>query len=368
MDSALHPSIVALRRANRLAKIASKQERVRPHVRDGKPVQGYSRKRVGGSAEGIPDRNKVAPISKVEGPTEWEFGVHDHRAERAGRHFDLRLGDPNTKHAHSWAIPKAKLPEQGETLLAVQQPTHTIEYMDFRGVIKEGYGKGEVKLHLRSNAEVLAADNNFVRFNLYEGRVNQEFALIRTVGKNWICINVTPKRKKDVPDSKPKYKSVDPADVDFADEDQVLQAKIDGAHVLVDMTPGKQTRVTSYRPGKNGVIDHTWRVQDIIGHRTTGKRSLFRAELFAEGADGKALPPEKVGGILNAGVRKSREMQAEQGKLRLALIDVVKHNGEDFSEKPYAEKLQAIQSVATPDQDLFLIPPTARTQDRKSVV
>jgi DNA ligase D-like protein (predicted 3'-phosphoesterase) len=59
-------------------------------------------------------------------------------------HFDLRLELEGV--AKSWAIPKELSTEEGVKRLAVAVEDHDISYMDFEGEIKEGYGKGSVKI------------------------------------------------------------------------------------------------------------------------------------------------------------------------------------------------------------------------------
>ena len=146
-------------------------------------------------APGLPDKKKISKIPTITtaNPKTWEFGVHNHHAHRAGRHFDLRLGDSSTGIAHSWAIPKGKLPKPGEKLLAVRQPDHTIKYMDFKGTIGSGYGAGVVDLFKRGVAEILFANNDIVKFRVRGSRATNEYVLRRTKGDNpyWLMMNTT---------------------------------------------------------------------------------------------------------------------------------------------------------------------------------
>ena len=346
------------------------------HVRGGKLVRPYLREREptasGHKAKGIPDRRVVTPVPEVTSRRVWEFGVHDHHADRAGRHFDLRLGDPATGIAHSWALPKSRMPEPGEKLLAVMQPDHTVEYMDFKGRIAEGYGKGRVDLHARDKVEVLYASEDRVRFNRYEGRTISEYVLVRMADKQWLVMNVTPVRTEGLPDSKPSYRSMQPDDIPLADDGQVLQAKVDGAHVLVEMRPGKQTRVFSYRKTarKTGIIDHTWRLEKVIGHKAPPRsgHTILRGEVYAKGSDGVALPAAEVGGLLNSGVWKSRDKQRRQGKLDLVVFDVIKHRGRSVEDKPYSEKLDMIAQHVAAHSDVLALPATAITATAKKAL
>jgi len=354
-----------------LLKLAA-VEVVRGHLRDGALVAPYLRERdpkaSSHRAKGIPDRRAMTVVPTRSKRETWQLSVQDHHAHRAGRHFDLRLGDPKTQVVHSWAIPKSKLPAPGEKLLAVAQPKHTWEYMDFSGHITEGYGKGRVDMHKRSTVEVLYSAADRVRFNLYKGREISEYVLIQTDDKRWLIQNITPVRTPGLPSSKPKYRIVDPDRLVPDNPEQVIQAKIDGAHVLVEMKPGKQTRVFSYRPTERatGIIDHTWRYEKVIGHKAaagTG-HTILRGELYAS-KGGEALPAAEVGGLLNAGVQRSREKQAVQGKLDLVVFDVVKHRGQDAEFLPYSEKLAILAEQTSRHSAVMSLPATAFTPPAK---
>jgi hypothetical protein len=325
-------------------------------------------------APGIPSSRAVRSLPTVKQPQTWELGLHRHLAERAGEHFDLRLGDPESGHAHSWALRKG-LPAPGEKRLAVQQPTHTLSYMDFKGPITKGYGKGDVELAQRDRTEVLRSGPKEVRFNVYKGKENQEYALRRMKGaRDWLIQNVTPTRMAGpaatLPSSKPKYKEVkDPLKLDVDNPNTELQAKIDGAHVLYQFkSPGSTPRVFSYRPTERatGVIDHTQKLEGFAGLKTPGelKDTILRGELYAVDNKGKALPAARVGGILNANVWKSREKQQQEGKLVPVAFDVVKFKGRNVENAPYAEKRELLQKAVGAAPWLSR-PRTATTPDEK---
>lgn len=299
--------------------------------------------------------------------------MHRHQAERAGEHFDLRLGDPKSRRAHSWALRKG-LPGPGEKGLAVQQPTHTLAYMDFKGPIAEGYGKGDVELAQRDKTEVLRSSDKEVRFNVYRGKENQEFALRRMKSaKNWLVQNVTPSRAagptQKLPSSKPKYKAVAPEKLNPDDPNTELQAKLDGAHVLYQFKgEGTTPRVFSYRPTERatGIIDHTQKLEGFAKRKTPKSlvNTTLRGELYAVDDKGKALPAAQVGGILNAGVWKSREKQKQEGRLVPAAFDVVEHRGKNVEGLPYAKK-KGILAAATRAAPWLQRPRTASTPDEK---
>jgi len=50
--------------------------------------------------KGIPDKNLFVP-PPISGGANWIMNIQEHRAKKAGLHFDLRLNDPASTHAYS---------------------------------------------------------------------------------------------------------------------------------------------------------------------------------------------------------------------------------------------------------------------------
>jgi len=334
-------------------------------------------------APGIPASRKVQPLPRVKSdkPQTWQMALQQHEAERAGAHADLRLVD-NQGRAHSWAIPKGKLPAPGEKLRVIPQPTHTPEYAARKGEfeIPEGYGKGKVRSEgLRPVEVVKVQPGRIVRFNVYGGQKegNQEFALVQTP-RGQLLHNITATAETGVrgpgghpiPQSKPKYKEVSTDRVRFDDADEIHQAKVDGAHVTFHLRDGKGVKVFSYRPTERatGVLEHTHKLPEYRALRAPPglAGTVLRGELYAANKEsGKALPAEQVGGLLNATVWRSREKQKELGaELKPVIFDVVRYKGRDVSNAPYSEKLQILKEVEQKIPRLKL-PPTATTPQEK---
>lgn len=304
-------------------------------------------------AQGIPADRKIHPIPVIHKPVIWQFCIQEHRAKRAGLHYDLRLGDPTTKFAHSWAL--RNLPTSShKPVLAIQQPTHSLQYMSWSGSIEQGYGAGEVRLLRFTKAEVLESDNDHIRFNLYDTQFPEEYLLLKT-GHGWLLNNITVtkdnKRVKDLPTYKPSYKVKDIGKLDTSDENTVLQAKIDGGHNLVVFSEtGSRVRVFSVRRSKRsegGLIEHTHKIPNYSKYTTPKElsNSIIRCELYAVNDSGHAVSHSDVGGMLNSNVWKSRDKQDKLGKLRLAAIDVERFNGKDVSSLPFSEKREILKTV-----------------------
>ena len=72
------------------------------------------------------------------------FVIHEHKARRAGLHYDLRIQVGN--HLKDWAFRKT-IPEQvGIKRLGIKQDDHHPVWLDFEGTIEDGYGAGEITI------------------------------------------------------------------------------------------------------------------------------------------------------------------------------------------------------------------------------
>jgi len=141
-------------------------------------------------APGIYDPKRSEVIPTVTKPERWKSVIHQHKAFKAGPHFDLRLLEPGTDNLHSWAL--RKLPKPGEKALAVLQPTHSADYIGFKGVIPKGYGAGSVGIHSKKSVKVIKAEPGKISFE----RGKELFTLVKTKpkgkrDKDWLLINRT---------------------------------------------------------------------------------------------------------------------------------------------------------------------------------
>ena len=322
-------------------------------------------------APGIPSRATRHELPEVRTPTRWEFGVHAHDADKRGPHLDLRLGDPMTGHAHSWAM-EDKWPGPGTWTWATAQPTHTVRYMDFKGKIPFGYGKGDVALRERGKIEVINAAPGHITFHLHRPRGTEEYTLHRVGPDQWKFYNRTFTR--DVADSlplgdKPTYRSLDIGKALEHGDDHLMSAKIDDAHNLFVLDTGKQVRVVSHRESDRpaGLIEHTHKVPSLRGVKAPAGfyDTVLRGGVFAlDPKTGKAISASRLGGLINSGVEKSRADQAVHGELRPVIYDVVRYRGKDLSSAPYEEKLRVLEAVSKAIPALRL-PPMARTAEAK---
>ncbi len=122
------------------------------------------------------------------------FVIQEHDAIRAGLHWDIRFeayGDTDTYDSkrpetneprgtgnrvlRSFVIPKHRLPEIDEKLLAIQTEDHPWDYRNFSGRIESGYGEGDVELVFCGEIEILALKDTKIEFVYDEKLYNMFF-------------------------------------------------------------------------------------------------------------------------------------------------------------------------------------------------
>jgi len=142
-------------------------------------------------APGIPQERKTYPLPDFKRPKTWTLAIQEHDAQRAGKHWDLRLVDPRTTHAHSWAVPKAQFPQGNSPLLAVQTPTHTARYALTFGErkpkeIRKGYGKGVVQILHKEPVKVLSSSPDKIKFERDVDGNPERYMLFKSKENSWL--------------------------------------------------------------------------------------------------------------------------------------------------------------------------------------
>lgn len=120
------------------------------------------------------------------------FVVQEHNARNL--HWDFRI--ERNSVLESWAIPKEPTMDESRKRLAIKVDDHDLEYADFEGEIKEGYGKGSVKIWDKGYYEMINEKENKIIVNLHGKKLKGEFVLLRfkKAGENaWLFF----KKKKE---------------------------------------------------------------------------------------------------------------------------------------------------------------------------
>jgi DNA ligase D-like protein (predicted 3'-phosphoesterase) len=128
------------------------------------------------------------PEGKVESNNKHRFVIQHHDAKKAGEHFDFRLENDDGAMS-SWAIPKARLPNGKEKLLAQKTEDHPISYNKFEGEIPAGeYGAGKVEIHDSGTYEEIEWSASKIKIRLKGKKEKGLFTMVKTDGKRWLIM------------------------------------------------------------------------------------------------------------------------------------------------------------------------------------
>jgi len=106
------------------------------------------------------------------------------RHDASHLHYDLRLELEGV--AKSWAIPKGPSIEEGVKRLAVEVEDHSVDYMDFEGEIKEGYGAGKVIIWDEGYWEPESVKEKKIVAIIHGKKLKGRFTLLNFKEKNWL--------------------------------------------------------------------------------------------------------------------------------------------------------------------------------------
>lgn len=313
---------------------------------------------------GIPKKGKVTNVPTIKNK-EWPFVIQKHKADRAGLHYDWRLGNPETGVGHSWVT--RRIPGYGEKVLAKQTNDHTIPYFDFTGSIPEGYGKGNVETFRKGTAIITKGSPDKTTFTLNKGRQSERYTILRTNGDNHLLINHTPtaKSRKEIPNKKDRYKKV--LLTQYTDPNIYASPKLDGAANVIVLKKFRHPEIFSYRSGKGPtqLIDHTFRLglDKEIANVKTDKPTVLWAETLKL-KSGKPIHVSELSGLLNSNVDKVRNKY----KFENFVYNIDKYEGKDVSKFPFAKKLILLQTIVKNNPFLKLVPLSKTESEKKKLI
>ena len=92
-----------------------------------------------------------------------------------------------------WAVPKGLPPRPGIKRMAVQTEDHPLKYLDFEGTIPKGeYGGGDMWIFARGRYEITKEKKDGFYFRFQSREWNDEYRMINTKGKDWLCERLVP--------------------------------------------------------------------------------------------------------------------------------------------------------------------------------
>lgn len=304
---------------------------------------------------GLPDRTQFGNTSDLPTDSIVDLFVQRHKAQRAGEHYDLRIGNPQTG-LYSWATKPPRLPAPGEKRFMRQQPIHSHRYGSFSGTIGSGYGKGEVRKEQQERILITKATPTKIEYTIASRGVPERYVLMKPNNwkeREWLLMNVTPTKK--VPYDKVKYKKIPAEAVEkYIDQMQTgtsAQAKLDGASSLIKLMKGG-AEVLSYRVHKDTghPIVHTERMFGTRPKLDIPKKyqgTVLKGELYGQKGD-KVIPPQQLGGLLHNTIEHSLQNQRNEGiEIKNMLYDIQQLGNKhlDQAEVPYAERRKLLEEV-----------------------
>lgn len=312
---------------------------------------------------GIPDKNKVTDPRNTKNEI-WPISIQKHFADRAGLHYDIRLGDPKKKIGHSWVV--RHLPDFGEKVLAKQTSDHSLNYFDFSGEIKKGYGKGKVELEHRGDAIVTKSSPDKISFVINKGRTPYRYSILRLKDKNFMAINHTPipERRPEIPLEKLKYKKEKDLDKLIKDPNILVSPKIDGAANVIVLKKNRYPEIFSYRQSKGPtrLVDHTFRLgfDKLKTNVESHKPTVLWAETFKVKGN-KPVHVSETSGLLNSSMDKIRDKH----EFKNIIYNIDKYEGKDVKNLPYKNKLDILREIAH-KHPFLQVPPVVSGEKAKN--
>lgn len=105
------------------------------------------------------------------------FVVHEHRARRAGLHYDLRLEVGGV--LKDWAFRKEPPLTPGVKRFGVQQPDHDLSWLYFEGEIEDGYGAGEMRIWDEGEYGVVESDEEKLVLDFHGSKLKGRYVLLK---------------------------------------------------------------------------------------------------------------------------------------------------------------------------------------------
>ncbi len=122
------------------------------------------------------------------------FVIQVHRIGRSNKvHWDLRIQNPRNDQLWSWAIPKQKMPQSGNKILAIKQSDHPPSFLDLEGTrIAKGGRRDRYEIYDKGKVDLLSAGNDRMFVEFYGSRITGKYMFIdiddTSNQDNWLII------------------------------------------------------------------------------------------------------------------------------------------------------------------------------------
>ena len=277
---------------------------------------------------------------KRSGKGDGRFVVQEHDATRL--HWDLRLERDGV--LVSWAIPNGIPMTPKENRLAVHVEDHPLDYIDFEGVIPEGYGAGTVKLWDTGTYELEKWQPKEVIVTFHGNRLNGKYVLFQTRSKkDWMIHRMDPPAD---PDREPMPAHLVPmlaklGTLPARDDDFAFEIKWDGIRALSYYEPGR------FHIESRNLNDITAQYPELrrLGRQLGSRDTILDGEIVA--FDDRGRPSfERLQHRMHLTRDADIKRRAKEIPVQYVLFDVLYLEGRSVMARPYVERRELLESLA----------------------
>lgn len=330
-------------------------------------------------APGIKRRDYFGNLNKLREGQVLDYVIQHHLAERAGPHYDFRIGSPHLG-MYSWATRRFPT-QEGDRQFAARTNLHTYEYKDFEGTIPKGkYGAGTVKKHDEGKVIITNITPNTISFSIAHKKHPERYTLVRpeTFGtKDWLIVKQnTP---NEAPSEKKHFKQVSLNEVlntiKKLEPGFSVQKKLDGALILFNIDNNGKLEALSHRISKQTgkPVLHSERLFGAIPHLDLPKEwhnTAFQGEVHGykgKEKDKNLLENRELSGLLNASIVNTLStLKNKRISLKTLLFDITKKQGKQITNDiPYIERRKMLEElIKYLPKNKFTLPEEAKNKDQ----
>jgi len=267
------------------------------------------------------------------------FVVQEHHA--TALHWDFRLEHEGV--LVSWAVPKGLPVDPKTNHLAVHTEDHPLDYFDFEGEIPKGqYGGGTVTLWDQGTYELEEWEDRKVKVVLHGKRVEGEYVLFQTRGKNWMMHRVSPPADPgyvEMPENVgPMLASTGTALPDRPEE-WAYEFKWDGVRAVVYVDGGRA------KAQSRNLLDITGSYPELgeMGKAIGSRRLVLDGEMVVFDKDGRS-----DFGLLQQRMKLTGEAVKRAARtypVVYLVFDVLYVDGRDVTALPYTERREILDGL-----------------------
>ncbi len=267
------------------------------------------------------------------------FVVQEHDATRL--HWDLRLERDGV--LASWAIPNGIPMSPRENRKAVHVEDHPLDYIDFEGVIPEGYGAGTVKLWDSGTYELEKWEPQKVIVTFHGNRLTGRYALFEAGStKDWMIHRMDPaadsEREPMPAHLVPMLARLGP--LPATAQHFGFEIKWDGIRALSYYEPGR------FRIESRNLNDITAQYPELrrLGRQLGSRDAILDGEIVAFDEQGRpsfGLLQQRMHLTRDADIKR----RAKLVPVRYVLFDVLYLEGRSVMGRPYEERRALLESL-----------------------